>query len=104
QHPVEEMGEGKDAANHAHTKEANHGNVHGLDGTQDEFVLAQEQKDKAAADAGKDHGADGQSTAEHDEPPSLGGSSRRSAGDPERQDRTQHENGDAAGLELVDLS
>src|SRR5690606_13285994 len=98
------MREGEDSANHAHAKKANHGDVHGFDGAQDEFVLAQEQQDEAAADAGKNHGADGQSITQHDEPPSFGGSGWGSAGDPEGHDSTQGEHRHPTRLELIDLS
>ena len=101
--PRQQVRKADDARRGAHDENHDDGNVQIAHGLHDELVLAQQEQDEGARNAGQDHGADGDGARQHDEPPRVGGLGRRGDGDPPCGGRADQACGDSPDVPVPDL-
>ena len=97
------MREGDDACGGADDEDDDHGDVQVADGLHDVLVLAEQQQDEGSRDARQDHGADGDGTREHDEPPVVGSLGGRGDGDPPSDGCADEQRSDRREVPAADL-
>ena len=101
--PRQQVRKADDARHGAHDEDHDDRDIQVAHGLHDELVLAQQEQDEGARNAGQDHGADGDGARQHDEPPRVGGLGRRGDGDPPCGGRADQACGDSPDVPVPDL-